>query len=109
MALDARPTRRFWAALAHCTATAIGVRLLSGVRSAAALHEAETIWIKATDLKSRIDQALALPVEDQVFRSFQLDEDPIGRHADTTHTRILSAGSSSISLKAAAAVVPIDS
>ena len=106
--MEARPTKQFWAALAHCTAGSIGVRLLSGVRTTPDPHTAETIWVKAADLKSHMrDTSLPLPVEDEVFRSLSLDEDPLADD-ELPNTRILSVGSTSISLKAAASG-PIDS
>ena len=105
-AMEALPTKAFWAALAHSTTGSIGVRLLNGVRTTPDPHATETIWVKAADLKPHLrDPGLPLPVEDQVFRTFALDEDPLD-HDDLTHARILSVGSTSISLKAAAATPP---
>ena len=95
-----KPGKKFWAALAQASANAIGVRLLSNARPSAKPHEVETVWVKAVDVRSHLDDELGLPVEDQVFRRFRLDQAPVDPPAQN---RILSTGSSSISLKAAAA------
>ncbi len=100
-ALGSPPDRRFWAALAHTTAGAIGVRLLGNIRTSADLHQAETILVKGADLRPHLGQDLPLPTGDAVFRRLELAEDPLAPQADG-RTRILSAGSTSISLKAAA-------
>ena len=106
--LEARPTKAFWAALAHSTSGSIGVRLLNGVRTIADPHATETIWVKAADLKPHLrDTSLALPIEDEVFRTFAIDEDPLDHDDELAHARILSVGSTSISLKAAA-LAPAD-
>lgn len=98
---EPKPSRAFWAALAHVSANAIGVRLLTNPSPVADLDVTETIWIKPADIRAHMDAPLPLPVEDEVFRTFDLDDDPF--HDDrSVHTRILSVGSSSISLKAAA-------
>lgn len=95
-------SREFWAALAHVATTAIGVRLLSDASPRTDPHLAETIWIKTSDLRNYMTHDLPLPVADEVFRTFDLEEDPLIREDTPTQARILSAGSSSISLKAAA-------
>ena len=59
----------FWAALAHATARAIGVRLLGNVRNSVELHAADTIWLKATDLRPHLGTDLPLPSENAVFRT----------------------------------------
>jgi hypothetical protein len=100
-ALDACPSRPFWAALAHCTSTSVGVRLLGGIRTVTNTHDIETVWIKAADLRAHLDEDLPLPNEDAIFRSFSLEEDPLTTPEELAHTRILSVGSTSISLKAA--------
>lgn len=101
--LQARPTKRFWAALAHATTGSIGVRLLNGVRTTADPHTTETIWVKATDLKPFMgDSALHLPTEDEVFRTFALEEDPLDHDDEMSKARILSGGSTRLGLKAAA-------
>ncbi len=97
-----RQGKPFWAALAHATARAIGVRLVGNIRNGSDLHEADTIWLKAADLRSHMGKDLPLPREDEVFRTLELDEDPLAPGPGGTGTRILSAGSTSISLKAAA-------
>lgn len=104
VALGTRQGKPFWAALAHVSARAIGVRLLSGIRTTPDLHQADTIWLKAADLRPHLslDHDLPLPREDEVFRSFELEEDPLAPNPDAHRTRILSTGSTSISLKAAA-------
>ena len=101
--LGARPTKAFWAALAHSTTGSIGVRLLNGVRTTADPHATETIWMKATDLKPHLaDSSLHLPTEDQVFRTFTLEEDPLDHDETMSNARILSGGSTRLGLKAAA-------
>lgn len=94
-------SREFWAALAHVVTTAIGIRLLSDASLSPDPHLAETIWIKTSDLRTYMTQDLPLPVADEVFRTFDLEEDPLERERTPTQARILSAGSSRISLKAA--------
>ncbi|MGI9622899.1 MAG: hypothetical protein ACR2PK_08690 [Acidimicrobiales bacterium] len=102
-AVDTGSTRSFWAALSHATASAIGVRLLGGVRTVTGTHDVETIWVKAAEIRSLLTESLALPCEDEIFRSLRLDEDPLATPEEMAHTRILSVGSTSISLKAATA------
>lgn len=104
VALRLQPEKPFWAALAHCTAGSIGVRLLSGVRTTADPHTTETIWVKATDLKPHLqDTSLRLPAEDEVYRTFSLEEDPLDHDPAASTARILSGGSTRLGLKAAAA------
>lgn len=99
--LRTRPTKPFWAALAHTTTGSIGVRLLNGVRTTPDPHTTETIWVKATDLKPHMaDSSLHLPTEDEVFRTFSLDEDPLDHDDSASSGRILSGGSTRIGLKA---------
>ena len=95
-------TREFWASFAHVSANAIGIRLLTNPAPTADLDTTETIWLKPAEIRNHLGERLQLPAEDAVFRTFDLEDDP---NADErpTHTRILSVGSSSISLKAAAA------
>ena len=96
-----KPGKKFWAALAHVSANAIGVRLLAKAAPSAKPHQIETVWLKAGEVRSHLDDELGLPVEHQVFRRFRLDQ--AAADHPPVETRILSTGTSSISLKAAAA------
>lgn len=100
IALGSGLSKPFWGALAHATNRAIAARLLGGFRAPGELHETETIWVRPADLKPHLEEQLPLPSEDQVFHRFTLDEDPFPDH-DPVHSRILSVGATSISLKAA--------
>lgn len=107
VAFEGKLTRPFWAALAHVSTQSIGVRLLTNPSPVADPDTTETIWIKPGDIRPHLDADLPLPVEDEVFRRFELDDDPFAEERPA-HTRILSVGSSSISLKAAAARPALD-
>lgn len=106
-ALHIRPSKPFWAALAHASTRSIGVRLMGAHRTEGALHTAETIWIKPTDLAPHLDEDLPLPVEDEVFRTFAFDEDPLAPPPGAPEPRIVSVGSTQLGLKPAAST-PIE-
>jgi hypothetical protein len=97
-----KPSRALWAALAHVTSRGIGVRLMGSIRSEQELHCAETIWIKAADLRAHLGKELTLPVEDEIYTSFTFDEDPWPTE-DSGPTPALSGTSTRIGLKAASA------
>ncbi len=98
VAFGPKPRKPFWAALAYTSCNAIGARLVVDPTPRADPHLCHTIWIKATDVRAQMDDELALPVIDEVFRTFSLDVDV---RAPEPRGRILSVGSSSISLRAA--------
>jgi hypothetical protein len=98
-----RPPRIFWATLAQLSTNAIGARLLAGRSPTANPYESETIWVKAVDIRAQGDPSFALPTEGEVYRAISLEEDLLAAPEMDPAARILSVGSSSISLKAAAA------
>jgi hypothetical protein len=98
-----KPPAIFWATLAHLTTNAIAARLLAGRTPTAKPHESETIWVKAVDIRAQGDPSFVLPVEGEIFRAISLEEDLLAEPQVDPAARILSVGSSSISLRAAAA------
>ena len=103
VSFGAKPPRVFWATLAQLTTNAIGARLLAGRNPTASPYEGETIWIKGVDIRAQGDLSFALPVEGEVYRAITLEEDLLASPEMDPAARIMSVGSSSISLKAAAA------
>lgn len=103
-AIGPRPTKAFWAALAHATTRAIGVRLMGSIRTEATLHAAETIWLKVTDLRPHLGEALPLPAEDEVFTKFAFSDDPFADDEDHSH-HVIAGASSRVGLRAAAGPV----
>jgi len=101
--LEGAMSKQFWAALAHATTRAIGVRLMGGIRTENELHTAETIWIRAPELKTHMDELLPLPGEDEVFETFTFDDDPLAEPTDTGEARIGSVPTARLGLKAVAA------
>ncbi len=97
------PTREFWAALAHATTRAVGVRLMGSIRSDQELHCAQTIWIKAADIKPHMAADLPLPREDEIYTSFTFDEDPWLSEVPEGPPPALLGATTRIGLKAAAA------
>lgn len=100
-------SKQFWAALAHVTTRSIGARLLGGIRTESELHAAETIWIKAHELKAHMDDLLPLPIEDQVFETFAFDDDPLAQPVEGREPRIASVPAARLGLKAVTAT-PIE-